>query len=456
MSMATASTLSRSFPTLRYVVAPFSWVLWTGRRRWTAALVLLATTATPVLWWSMQLLGLPDIGDRIIPGESRLTDVPDDRNATHLYRQAQERYRSAGLPLGITLDVSVPWSKVPQGLRREAEENREALALYREAADRPDASPGLDRLRFGVSMLHWLALLEASRLEEQGDMAGAWTWYRAVLRTIHHEGAFATDSGRVIAQIHHDRLRVRVKAWAADPRTSPEMIRRALADAFACRSIPPPCDSYTLVAECLQPDASNGQATAAKWNQIFAVPDAWVTPDQMQAVYDVWRTWHREPERSRRIIRLAIANWLAYERLPADRRPAPDLNVTGPYEFYAFGPEAPAEARALSPVQLDRWLASSPEARQFLDRWQVNRRFLTQGQPFEELRGRERRNDRALVVLLASELYRRDHHGTAPPSDEALVGLYLTGLPEEGSGDAIDADSPAPAARGSAGQEGRR
>ena len=33
-----------------------------------------------------------------------------------------------------------------------------------------------------------LALLEASRLEEEGDMAGAWTWYRAAIRAPCHLG----------------------------------------------------------------------------------------------------------------------------------------------------------------------------------------------------------------------------------------------------------------------------
>ncbi len=34
-----------------------------------------------------------------------------------------------------------------------------------------------------LSSLHLIAVLEASRLEEQGDMAGAWDYYRACLRT---------------------------------------------------------------------------------------------------------------------------------------------------------------------------------------------------------------------------------------------------------------------------------
>jgi len=47
----------------------------------------------------------------------------------------------------------------------------------------------------------------------------------------------------------------------------------------------------------------------------------------------------------------------------------------------------------------------------------------------------ERAGHRALVILLARQLYRRDH-GADPPSDEALVGPYLKELPDDGSGDA--------------------
>jgi hypothetical protein len=345
-----------------------------------------------------------------------------------LYRKSVERYRSSGPPFSFDLGSLTSWSSAPEGLRRLVEENGESLALYREAADRPDSSPAPDRPHGGSSMLHWLALLEALRQEDRGDMTGAWDWYRAILRTIRHGSAYTSQAGRIHAQDWHDRLRERVGRWAAERRTTPAMIRRAL-DAIACRSIPPPSDSYTLVAECLEPDARERLVTVPKWNEIFGVPDYYVNPDQMQTIYDLWRFWHREPERSRRVIRLAIANWLAYEHLPPDRRPPRDLKVRGRYDFYAFGPEVAPEARALSPVALHRWLDSSPEARQFLQWWTEHRASLIKGNGLEKLRDRERANHRALVVLLASQLYRRDQ-GSDPPTPEALVGPYLRSLPE--------------------------
>jgi hypothetical protein len=134
------------------------------------------------------------------------------------------------------------------------------------------------------------------------------------------------------------------------------------------------------------------------------------------------------------VIRLAVANWLAYHDLPADRRPAPDPNVSGAFDFYTFGPEAPARARALTPEALDRWLLTANDALELLRAWDPRALHL-----------RERASHRGLVVLLAGELYRRDH-GTFPPTDEALVGPYLKELPDDGQGDvrAATADGALP------------
>jgi len=48
---------------------------------------------------------------------------------------------------------------------------------------------------------------------------------------------------------------------------------------------------------------------------------------------------------------------------------------------------------------------------------------------------------RALVVGLATELYRRERGGL-PPSEEALVGTFLPSLPDDGSPDPADELTP--------------
>jgi hypothetical protein len=443
IAMTLSATLSRNFPTLKYLVAPFRWLFGDRRRRRTSMAVLLAMIAAPVVWWSMQLLGLPDIGDPFDGEGIRSSRVPDDRNAFVTYRRAAERFNppvSTRYQAWFEAQLLGRWSASLPEVRGWAEEKRQALAHFREAAERPDSDPPSDRDRMevwpAIRHLEPLALFEAARLEERGDMPGAWTWYRAVMRTIEHQVRYSRFAERKEAMYRRDRLRERLANWAADPRTTRAMLRRALDDALTCESMSP-SDAYSFRAECLElersvddPHHRASQVTSAKWKAIFGFPEHYLSPDQRQAIYGLWRSWRREPERSRRVIRLAIANWLAYQALSPDRRPKPDPRVSGPYEFYAPGPEAPAKARALSPEALDRWLAVSPEAREILDWWQMTRAFRVGQDWLEPFRIRERSNRRWLAVVLARQLYRRDH-GIGPPSDLWLLGPYLESLPDD-------------------------
>jgi hypothetical protein len=456
MKMATTSRASRSFPTLRYLFVPFLWFFRSRRRVWTAAVVLLAMIAVPPLWWCIQLIGLPDIGDPFDVQAFRAFTIPDDRNAVVLYIRAGDRLKpmhASSQKQAEKIDRHVAWSRAQPEVRRWVEENREAMALFRQGTELPDAfnpadpsDAGFYKLGQVLYSFKTLALLEASRLEEQGDMAGAWGWYGAALRSTYHLGLRGTIVSRIMGNHLHSELRERSSHWAADPRTSPALIRRALDDVVACGAFTP-SESYMLKAEYLGVDrilnARNNpgrELIVARLRASFKSGSFQLDPDQARAIADAWRVWRREPERSRRVIRLAIANWLAYYELFPERRPAADPNVSGPHEFYAFGPEAPAPARALSPAALDRWMNSTADAQELISRWDLR-----------AFRVRERARHRALVILLASELYRRDHKKD-PPSDEALVGSYLKELPDDGLG---DAGSQAVAADGAGTPAGR-
>src|SRR5262249_5085139 len=155
---------------------------------------------------------------------------------------------------------------------------------------------------------------------------------------------------RLIAQSWEGTLRRRLGNWAADPRTTPTLIRRAIDDVVACGGLVP-SETYTLKAEysfvepwLKDPDNPGRQSLIASLKARLESPGYQLDSDQIRAIADAWRFWRREPERSRRVIRLAIANWLAYDALPPDRRPAPDPSMSGPFVFHAFGPEAPANA----------------------------------------------------------------------------------------------------------------
>jgi hypothetical protein len=455
--MTRLATLNRNFPTFRRIVAPVLWVGRSRRRILAAIFILLAMIAIPPVWWATQLLGLPDIGDPFDVEAFRAYTIPDDRNAFVIYRQAHAALKPISKYEKKTtshVDFFARWSEASPGMRRWVEENRAALAMYLQGAEKPDAFD-TDRDPSGkrwTSHLHvqsfrFLALLEGSRLEEQGDMAGAWTCYRAMLRGLHHIGMHASAIERLIAQGWHTRLLDRMKTWAADPRTTPAMLRKALADVVACESLAP-SEVDTLKLEYLEMermlDDPKGPGRQMPPSWFMALPNhpatrplfftlmAWTTQEQIYSGLDAWHTWRREPERSRRVIRLVIANWLAYYDLPPEARPKPDLSLPSATDYYAFGPEAPAGARAVSPESLAQWVDSSHDARILLGLLKLS-----------SIRMDEWANHRNLLILLGLELYQRDHK-TLPPTLEDLVGRYLERLPAEFPDDERDQSLPNP------------
>ncbi len=198
-----------------------------------------------------------------------------------------------------------------------------------------------------------------------------------------------------------------------------------------------PSESYTLKAEYLDVD----RLLDDEQLQGFAVPRSWLrpldslniplTPGQVGAVFSSWRSWVREPERSRRVIRLAIANWLGRYDLPPEDRPPPGSKPDGAgHCFYQLGPSSPAVARSLPPQALAAWLGSTLDANFLFGKW-----------GWRPVRRQERSNHLALLILLGQELYRRDF-ASDPPTPEALVGRYLKSLPSEFLDDDTDQTIP--------------
>jgi hypothetical protein len=161
-------------------------------------------------------------------------------------------------------------------------------------------------------------------------------------------------------------------------------------------------------------------------------------PQDVKAwLYRVRRFLLREPERSRRALRLLFANWLAQAEGPGglDRNPAVfatfrGTSTTARLALYPVGLEVPAGARALPPHELASWLVTAYDLK--LLAWQL----ISTSVP-----STERAGYRALVVGLATELYRRER-GLLPTSEEALVGTYLPSLPADGSPDPADEKVP--------------
>jgi len=157
----------------------------------------LAIFAGISVWRSRSLGDLPDVGD---PFDVVLARQPvliaDGDNAYVAYAAA--RINLAEIPKDFwdaafeAREGAFTWSKAKPDVRAIQENNRAALEIWSEGSERPDAlfeqpdkrssETNLNLLR-EVFIHSAIAALEGARLEEQGAMAEAWKWNRAMLRS---------------------------------------------------------------------------------------------------------------------------------------------------------------------------------------------------------------------------------------------------------------------------------
>ena len=275
---------------------------------------------------SASLMGLPDIGDPFDVVAFRAFRIPEDQDAAVLFRQATAKVPSVPhLPTpSRRLGPTVGWSQADPKLREWVEANREALAVFRQGAERPDALPfsvteSGDDYQFmnNLGPVVWLALLEGARHEERGDMAEAWTWYRAVYRMKVHVMRRGGLYQRLFIGGACDHLQPRV---TSGPPTAVRMsgCSGALWTTFAPASPSPngirSRSSWSISSECgistsLAAGFSKGTTTTPRlpvWGRESCRPISRgqrTRPGGFLAM---------SPRRSRRVLRLAFANWLAH------------------------------------------------------------------------------------------------------------------------------------------------
>jgi len=410
------------------------------RRAWT-----LAALATPIglalyfTWRATSLGGLPDVGDPFDVAAFADAKIRDDDNAFVLYRQAGERLRREPGWDG-SLDWA-DWATANESRRGWLAANREPLAIWRRGTGRPDAryvSPrdmtfatmltAIEELRLLVR----LATLEGTRREAEGDFSGALDYYTGILRSGKHCGRRGVSIERLVGTLISKIGCERITRWATDPRVDAAMLRRAL-DAVAAAEALTPTPSEVLKGEymCFLNSLPDPKLLAPELTGGPELPRIYSWPGGRAFSEDLTRNLRREPERSRRVVRLVFANWLAACDLPPDRRPPraaakvpgspvsetllPDLSV--------LDASAPASARALPPDELNRWWKSTLYARRFLG--SSYNRLSDVLQAFD----RDRSLHANLMIALGNELYQRDH-GAYPVTAGELVGPYLKALPE--------------------------
>ncbi|MBX6313234.1 MAG: hypothetical protein IRY99_10025 [Isosphaeraceae bacterium] len=433
---------SRKLPAaLALLMAPALW-LERARGRWRLALgalyLVILVVAAALAWRASRLYGLPDIGDPFDPTPLRVLDVPEDENAFTLYRQAHARARrNEGIERRI-FNAPYAWpGSDPEALAYLAE-NREALELWRQGCKRPEALYyRIDALRFTSKMTLYaehrhfvrMALVEASRLRDEGDMAGAWMWYRAILRGSRLIGRHGPLIGWLVGVAEYSAAQGFVASWAADPRVDTPLLRQALDEVRVINEMTvPPSESIQVEYLSAMHELDDPEAL-----ERYLLEYEYVEPmDGLDktAWYSHWATFRwanrflrHEPERTRRLLKLAYANILAHCDQPPGRRPPMIGTKDAPLLLY----DTSSPAGAPSPAALVERLQSSHLFRA------VFPAFGSLVRAFD----RDRATRAGLVIRLATELYQREH-GRPPDSPEDLVGTYLERLPDGYAG----ADTP--------------
>jgi hypothetical protein len=411
----------------------------TGRRIVVLAALILAGSTAFVTWWTTTLVGLPDVGDPFdIKAFGR--PVPDETNAFVLYKQAV-----ALLPKEPEAAANSDWKTADTVQRAWFDRSQEALTNWMKGTERPDASyvnpetANFDtKLDVAQSLRSFgrLALLKGSQLEESGDFEGALDWYLALLRSSRHCGKCGTFIERLNGIALHRLVSTRLTRWAADPKVNSKMLRRALdASIAADEATPPPSDVLKMEYLGLL-HSLNDTELMAKLHDYEVVPNGkggsvtkFGQHGWKSSLIRVRRRALNEPERSRRVIRMIFANWLAYCDLPPSQQPSrvladPPFKATGEAinlfeSLYVVGKESLGSTKALPPEKLAQWFTSTIDAKEFLPG------FVALGKAI----ARERTAQEALLFSLANELYKREH-GQYPEHAEDLVGPYLKALPE--------------------------
>ena len=382
-----------------------------GRRRLALlALYLLIIGLLGILAWRhARLVEVPAIAD---PFDSRplLTlRVPDRRNAFPLYRRATAQLvRDRAIELRI-FNSPYAWPAADPEALAYLEANEAAFDLWLAATARPDSLPSppgqlqieADSTVLGdLRIFYWHAMVRASRLEAAGKMALSWELQRAVLRCGRHAARNSGMLGRMIGASLESSMRTKLANWAGDPRVDTALLRRALADFRELDVLTPP------VAESLQFGFLEMEQILDDPEAIrrLLVDDPWdvgeVDKIDWRNHLSIWRYWltflRHEPERTRRVMRLAFANWLAHVGDPPTTRPPLVGTTTTPrLVFDAPTPGAPG----LDPRKLASWIEESPLAETLS--W-TN---------FESLLGtldRDRRERAAIAKILETEIMGRE------------------------------------------------
>src|SRR5262249_44098492 len=137
---------------------------------------------------------------------------------------------------------------------------------------------------------------------------------------------------RLFSEMHSKWLPQRIATWAADPRTDVDQLRRALEDVIA-NGPGPEWEASSLRVDYLlamrELDRPNGILNMADDEDLsYRIGGEPLPPDLARRALAARLFLLREPERSRRVLRLLFANWLTHVEIPDERHRRPSVRAS--------------------------------------------------------------------------------------------------------------------------------
>ncbi len=400
------------------------------KRRGLSFLYLVIFTVVCVLGWhELHLWRLPNIGEPFDEAKYGTVTVAEADNAIPLYEKAAGLLKPESVEIKrliskYNFDV---WASADPAVKRAVEEAGPAFEVWLEASNRSDALfiqpnqmkietyfPFIGKLR----RLTRLAQAEAARRRETGDLNGAWTYYRSLLRTSRLVGLHGNSQSRFLGNAFLRASVTGITLWTDDPATTSEMLKRAIADVEVCQAMTPP-NSEMIRTEYFA--EKNALSHTENWTRygIDRAEDEQYWYLHLPGGRTVERFLLREPERSQRVHRLITAGILAQCDRPRWARPkvfsAPLAHLSSIYEIDEKTPRAVA---SISPASLQDWAERSAYSRLAEPIISFFLRLDGEAGIFDTLR-----------LRMAERAYQLDH-GQPPRTYSDLLGDYLKRLPD--------------------------
>lgn len=382
------------------------------------AIVLLCLS--PLEFRAMRLAAVPNISEPFDVREFGTVSIPEPDNAFVLYEQAASSLTPPSAAVSKDLDQATEegWTAASADVRAWVESNKTSIETYRLGSERPNflyhqpldyrvdiTLPVTQELR----TLARLARLEASRREDAGDVAGAWALYKAMLRSSRHTGMHGCLIERLVGIAIQATAVGPILRWSARSDVDAQLLAQALGDLRASGQMTVPLSVGIKIEYIVLSHALNHPESLAIDDALKGLE----TPPGR-----VWMFMNGEPDLSRRVMCLIVANQLSQCDLPAWERAPITMGGAGLFETDGAGASEPGNLP--SAAKIKEWTAQTLIARRIVPAIAQAIQAVT----------RDEAKQAGLEAALAAQLHYREHR-RVPDRIEDLEGKYLPQIPRD-------------------------